>query len=259
MLSYGPSWLYWFLSILAFSFFRMGNKNFIVAQRPRLSGSMIVGVLYSGGKDSNLALLEASKYFEVACLINVYPESAESALFHYPASDMVDLQAEALELPLIRVETGDEEKEQLEALRTALRAAKEEYDIRGVVTGAVKSVYQASRFQRICDELDLWCFNPLWLIDEEKLVKRILAHGFKTLITRLAVYPFEEGFLGKFIDEEFVDYLKKIGANVSGEGGEYETLVTWMPMFKKELKILEYSKINRESEGEIIVKKAELA
>lgn len=78
------------------------------------------------------------------------------------------------------------------------------------------------------------------------------------MITRLAVYPFEERFLGKFIDKEFVKYLKRIGANVSGEGGEYETLVTWMPMFKREIRILKYSKIVRESEGEIVVERAEL-
>ena len=220
---------------------------------------MRVGVLYSGGKDSNLALLEASRYFEVSCLINVYPESSESALFHYPASELVDLQAEALDLPLIRIESGDEEEDQVEALRRALEIAGEEFGIRGVVTGAVKSVYQATRFQRVCDELGLWCFNPLWLMDEVKLVERILGYGFKALVTRLAVYPFEERFLGRFVDREFIEYLRKVGANVSGEGGEYETLVTWMPMFKRELKILKYSKIVGESEGEIVVERAELA
>ncbi|MCD6421674.1 MAG: diphthine--ammonia ligase [Thaumarchaeota archaeon] len=219
---------------------------------------MIVCVLYSGGKDSNLALLEASRFFRVACLVNIWPESSESALFHYPASDLVDLQAEALGLPIIRVESGDREEEQTRALREALRLAREEYGVEGVVTGAVKSVYQATRFQRVCDELGLWCFNPLWLMNEEKLIEKILSYGFKALITRLAVYPFEEKFLGKFIDKEFVEYLKRIGANVSGEGGEYETLVTWMPMFKREIRILKYSKIVRESEGEIMVERAEL-
>ena len=219
---------------------------------------MIVCVLYSGGKDSNLALLEASRFFRVACLVNIRPESSESALFHYPASDLVDLQAEALDLPIIRVESGDREEEQTRALREALWLAREEYGVEGVVTGAVKSVYQATRFQRVCDELGLWCFNPLWLMNEEKLIENVLSYGFKALIIRLAVYPFEEKFLGKFIDKKFVEYLRRIRANVSGEGGEYETLVTWMPMFKREIRILKYSKIVRESEGEILIERAEL-
>ena len=220
---------------------------------------MKVCVLYSGGKDSNLALLDSSKTFQVTCLVNIRPESAESALFHYPASDLVDLQAEALQLPLISVESEDDERSQIKALHEALRIAIEDYEIEGVITGAVKSVYQASRFQRVCDELGLWCFNPLWLMNEEKLIERALSQGFKMLITRLAVYPFEEKFLGKFIDKNFIDYLKKIRANVSGEGGEYETLVTWMPMFKKELRILKFSKSVRRCEGEILIERAEVA
>ena len=191
-------------------------------------------------------------------MVNIWPESSESALFHYPASDLVDLQAEALGLPIIRVESGDREEEQTRALREALWLAREEYGVEGVVTGAVKSVYQATRFQRVCDELGLWCFNPLWLMNEEKLIEKILLYGFKALITRLAVYPFEEKFLGKFIDKEFIEYLRRIGASVSGEGGEYETLVTWMPMFKRRMRILKYSKIVWESEGEIVVERAEL-
>ena len=219
---------------------------------------MKVGVLFSGGKDSSLALLKASRHFEVSCLINVHPESSESAIFHYPASDMVDLQAEALEMPLISIESGDDEEEQVEVLRIVLKLAKEEYGIGGVVTGAVKSVYQATRFQRICNELGLWCFNPLWLMDEEGIVREILSLGFKVMIIRLAAYPLEKKFLGSFLNEEFVKYLKRIRASVSGEGGEYETLVTWMPMFKKEIRIIDYAAFLRESEGELIIKRAEL-
>ena len=163
-----------------------------------------------------------------------------------------------MDLPIIRVESGDREEEQTRALREALWLAREEYGVEGVVTGAVKSVYQATRFQRVCDELGLWCFNPLWLMNEEKLIEKILSYGFRVLITRLAVYPFEEKFLGKFIDKEFIGYLRRIGASVSGEGGEYETLVTWMPMFKREIRILKYSKIVRESEGEMVVERVEL-
>ncbi len=191
-------------------------------------------------------------------MVNIRPESSESALFHYPASDLADLQAEALELPMICVESGDREEEQVRALREALELAREEYGVEGAVTGAVKSVYQATRFRRVCGELGLRCFNPLWLMDEERLMERILSCGFKALITRLAVYPFEERFLGRFVDEEFVEYLRRIGANLSGEGGEYETLVTWMPMFKREIRILKYSKIVRESEGELLIERAEL-
>lgn len=219
---------------------------------------MRVGVLYSGGKDSNLALYKASSHFKVSCLINIQPKSSESEIFHHPTANIVDLQAKALEIPIVKVKTGDREEEQIKALYNALKIAKENYGIEGVVTGAVRSVYQATRFQRACDKLDLWCFNPLWLMDEEKVVKEVISLGFKTIITRLAVYPFDAKFLGGSLDEEFVRYLKRIRANIVGEGGEYETLVTQMPLFKKEIRIIECERILGENEGEILVKRAVL-
>jgi len=217
-----------------------------------------VGVLYSGGKDSNLALYKASKHFEISCLINLRPKSSESEIFHYPTANIVDLQAKALGIPLVRVETGDREKEQVKALYGALKVAKEKYEIDGVVTGAVRSVYQATRFQRVCDRLDLWCFNPLWLMNEEKVIENALSSGFKVIVTRLAVYPFDARYLGASLGKEFTRYLEKIRANVVGEGGEYETLVTYMPLFKGEIRVVEYEKILGENEGEIVVRRAVL-
>jgi len=219
---------------------------------------MRICVLYSGGKDSNLALLESSKFFQVACLVSIQPRSSESALFHYPAVDLVALQAEALQLPLIKIDSGDDEISQLDALREALRRAVSEFGVEGVVTGAVKSVYQASRFQRVCDELGLWCFNPLWMMDEEELVRRALSSGFEILITRLAIHPLEERFIGGVIDEDFINYLRRAGASISGEGGEYETFVTWMPMFRRRIRIANSLRRIGTYEGELVIKRAEL-
>ena len=40
------------------------------------------------------------------------------------------------------------------------------FKIEGIVTGAVESVYQSSRVQKICNELKIECFNPLWQKDQ---------------------------------------------------------------------------------------------
>lgn len=215
-------------------------------------------VLYSGGKDSNLALYKASKHFEISCLVNIIPESSESMLFHFPNSELTKLQAKALEIPIIQKFCKNDEKSQLETLKEALIEAKREFEIEGVVTGAIRSTYQASRFQRICYELDLWCFNPLWLRKEEEIIREILDFDFEVIITRIAGYPFEPKFLGRKIDEEFLEYLRKTKMNIAGEGGEYETFVTWMPLFKKRIEILDGRKILREFEGEYLILKAEL-
>jgi len=220
---------------------------------------MKVGILYSGGKDSNLALYYASKDHDVRCLINITPKSSESMLFHYPNSELVKLQSEALGIPLVYGYSEDDEENQIKALRDLLIKAKSEYGIEGVVTGAVKSNYQFDRFGKVFKELGLQFIAPLWQRNEEDIIKDIIKLGFEAIITRIAIYPFEEKFLGRKINEEFLEYLKKARASLVGEGGEYETFVLYMPLFKKRIKIIEAEKrILGSYEGEYIIKKAVL-
>ena len=221
---------------------------------------MKVCVLYSGGKDSNLALLKASRVFNVVCLVTLIPRSEECYLFHYPAVDLVELQAKALELPLVKELTPDEEKGGLVALKNVLMKAKKIYGVEGVVTGAIRSIYQASRFQKICWDLDLWCFNPLWLKDEISLLREMLAEGFKVVFTRVAGYPLKKSLVGSFLDENIVRFLEKIRqyVNPSGEGGEYETFVLDMPLFKKKIELLEYEVIGSDYDATLVVKKVRL-
>ena len=61
---------------------------------------MRLGVLFSGGKDSTLALHLAAEKEEVTCLITVVSKNKESYMFHTPNIDVTALQAEALALPL---------------------------------------------------------------------------------------------------------------------------------------------------------------
>ena len=206
-------------------------------------------VLYSGGKDSNLALLKAVESgHEIACLLSLKPVSAESEVFHFPNVELTEMQAEAIGVPLISVECGDREDESLKALREGLERAKE-LGAEGVVTGAIRSTYQASRFQRICYSLDLWCFNPLWLRDEVSILREVVERGFETVIVRVA------GIDRRFLGANLKDVLRELSemkgyANPAGEGGEYETLVLDMPLFRKRIVIEEFEVVGGTGEDE---------
>ena len=72
---------------------------------------MRLGVLFSGGKDSTLALHLAAEKEEVVCLITILSKNKESFMFHTPNIDITALQAEALGLPQITKTTqGEKEK-----------------------------------------------------------------------------------------------------------------------------------------------------
>lgn len=221
---------------------------------------MNICVLYSGGKDSNLALLKAYYYFDIACLVTVFPKSEESMLFHYPNIELVSLQAEALNIPLVTNTCLDDEASNIRALTNALKKAKKIYGIEGVVTGAIRSTYQASRFQRICKNLDLWCFNPLWLRDQISLLREVLDCRFEVIFTRVAGYPLKKSILGMKLNDDLIEYFNKISnyLNPSGEGGEYETLVLDMPLFRKKLSIVEKDIVGSDYDATLIVKKAVL-
>lgn len=205
---------------------------------------MRLGALFSGGKDSCLAIYKALKFHEVRCLVSLIPKSEESRLFHYPNIWVTKFQAEAIGLPIIQVETGDSESEGILSLRKALNLAIKKFRIEGVVTGAIRSMYQASRFQRVCAKLGLWCFNPLWLMDQNELLNEIIRQGFHAIISGVFAYPLDESFLGKTIDHEVVKKIialqEKYGVNAAGEGGEIETTVLDAPFFKKRIEVMDY-------------------
>lgn len=203
---------------------------------------MNLGVLFSGGKDSTYAAwLMKKQGHDLSCLISVESENKESFMFHTPSISQVEKQAEVMEIPLIIEKTKGAKEEELEDLEEAIKEAIKEYDIKGIVTGAVKSVYQESRIKKICDNLGIWCFNPLWNKDEWKLLEELIKEGFQIIVVGVFAYPFENRWLGRKINKRFIQDIKKIYKNIqispAGEGGEFETLVLNCPLFKRKLEI----------------------
>ena len=123
---------------------------------------MRLGVLFSGGKDSLFAAYLASKTDKLACLITIISENKESYMFHTSNIHLANIQAKSLNLPLITVKTKGKKEQELKDLKKAIKQAKSKHKIEGIVTGTIASTYQSTRIQKICNRLNLHCFNPLW-------------------------------------------------------------------------------------------------
>ncbi len=224
---------------------------------------MKLGALFTGGKDSTYSIFLVSKEHEIACLLNIVSVNADSYMFHTVGSELLDMQAKALRIPLERLETEGEKEKELADLRELIKAAKEKYGIEGVVSGAIASTYQKSRVDKICAALRMRSIAPLWDMDQEKYLYALVKDGFKSVIIKVSADGLGPGWLGKTIDETSVRELAKLrdryGINLAGEGGEYESLVLDCPMFAKSLKMVGVEKIWNEKEhvGYLRIRKLE--
>lgn len=224
---------------------------------------MKVAVLFSGGKDSNYALYKASQKNEVVCLITLVSENKESYMFQTQGIDFVKVQAKALGIPIIEFKTKGVKEEELEDLQLAIESARKKYNIEGVVTGAINSAYQSSRIQKICQKLDIWCFNPLWQKNQINFLYELLENNFKIIIVGIFSYPFDKSYLGRVLDKDLIEELTRLETkfqiNPAGEGGELETFVLDSPQFKKEIKVISSQKImDSENSGVLEIEKIEL-
>jgi ABC transporter with metal-binding/Fe-S-binding domain ATP-binding protein len=223
---------------------------------------MKLGVLFSGGKDSTVALHRASQKNEIKCLITLISKNKESYMFHTPNIKITELQSEALGIPVINKETTGNPEEELKDLEEAILMAIKKFKIKGIVTGAIASVYQTQRIQKICDKLKIICINPLWKKNQELLLREIIQEEYKVIISGIFAYPLTKSWLGKLLDSQTIDRLinlnKKFGLSISGEGGEIETTVLDAPMFTKKIEITDFIVNAKNNSGVFTIKKARL-
>ncbi|MDG6257909.1 MAG: diphthine--ammonia ligase [Methanomicrobiaceae archaeon] len=223
---------------------------------------MRLGVLCSGGKDSLFACWRAMQKEEVACLITVVSRNPESYMFHTPNIRLAALQADAAGLPLVEVVTAGVEEAELDDLARAIGIAVADYDIEGVVSGAILSVYQAARIQRICHTLGLWCFNPLWHTDQQAYMEALVDAGFGVLVSGVFSEPFDERWLGRVIDRAAIDDLRTFARthriSLTGEGGELETFVFDAPFFSRRIEVVDAAVSYRNFRGTYRIRNARL-
>lgn len=228
------------------------------------SHNVKLGVLFSSGKDSTAsAYIMKQQNYELTCLIHIKSENPDSYMFQTAGTELVEMQAEAMNLPIIIQKTKGEKESELKDLEQAFVEAKKKYQIEGIVSGALFSTYQRDRIEKICDKLGLKIFSPLWHKPQDKHLQDLLDKGFEIILTAVAAEGLDKSWLNKRITEKELTQLKKLheklGLNIGGEGGEYESLVLDSPLFKQKI-VLEKTEIIEEDKNRahLVIKKAKL-
>jgi len=218
-----------------------------------------VAALVTSGKDSALALYRAIKRgYEVVYLVTMIPQRPDSWMFHYPNIHLVDLFADAVDIPLVKAETAGVKEVEVEDLKKLLATL----DVDAVVSGAISSQYQKKRIDKVCSELGLKSIAPLWHQDPGKLLEELVKLKMETIIVGVYAHGFSPDWLGRKIDSttisDLVEVNKKYQVSLVGEGGEYESLVLDAPFFKKKMQLIETEKVWEGQSGYLLVKRAAL-
>ena len=205
--------------------------------------------LFSGGKDSSLALYRAlERDLPVDRLLTVHPPR-DSYMYHVPATDLAGLAAESIGLPLeelelaaqapgtdsttapVQADTRPDDPDsfstdqpttpdsttrgdaEVEPLRERLAALDTELagGLAGIVAGAVESEFQTSRLERVAAALEIDCFAPLWRADPETLAEELLEAGFEIVVVQVAAGGLDESWLGRTLDRAAFDELAELG------------------------------------------------
>ena len=210
---------------------------------------MNLAALFSGGKDSTFAIYAAQKMgHNVNCLLTILTNSEESHLLHHPNISQTTLQAKAMKIPQILMQSkSDNTTQELESLKEGLLQAKQHHHIDGVVHGGILSEFQRARFEGVTKELGLEIVTPIWRKDQKQYMRELLDSGFEFIITAVSADGLDESWLGKKITKQDLDVLmeksEKHRFNLSFEGGEAETFVINCPLFSGTIEITKSEKL----------------
>lgn len=224
---------------------------------------MNVAVLFSGGKDSTMALYNALDNGEnVSYLLSMKSSNDESYMFHVPNIHLTEMLSQALEIPIIVADTKGVKEEELQDLKREFQKLKD-LGVEAIYTGALYSTYQKSRIEKLGKETGLKVISPYWHVDELEYMREIVDLGFEVIVSGVFAEGLDQSWLGRRIDEKAIEELvvlsEKYYVNIAFEGGEAETLVVDGPIFKKRIDILEAQMKWNGDNGVYVIENAELS
>ena len=201
---------------------------------------------WSGGKDSCLACYRAMQQgYDVRLLLNFVSRESKRGCFHGIEGRLLKFQADLIGIPLEQREVSPDMlkyEEEFKAAVTELRGK----DIGSMVFGDIYLLEHESWIERVCGDLNINALEPLWDNSPENIIDEFLKAGFKAIIVSCKADIMGKEFLGRYIDRELVEELKKKDICPCGEKGEFHTLVVDGPIFKKPIEILEAEPIIKE-------------
>jgi uncharacterized protein (TIGR00290 family) len=194
-------------------------------------------VLWSGGKDSALALYEILKSgrYEILELLTTVTKDYDKVSIHEVRRVLLEQQANALGFPLEKtfISKGASDAEYEKELMKALKRHRDN-GFFSVVFGDIFLEDIRKYRERILAKAGMNCVFPLWKKDTKKLARTFINRGFKAVITSVDSHVLGKDFAGREYDEKFLSELP-FNVDPCGENGEFHTFVYNGPIFCKKV------------------------
>ena len=224
--------------------------------------------------------------WDVECIVSVGIQSEDSMMFQTNGVSLAALQSTAMKVPWLPVVSDGEEELEISDLEQALsgntdseRCFKKMWQedwlrpeelvlhegtlvVDALVVGALRSDYQKTRIDRMCERLGIISFCPLWHHDSYLHMQSLIEHGFEVMFVSVSADGLNEEWLGRMLDEGSLLELKRLSEehrfNIDGEGGEFETIVLSSPCMDRQIECVTES-LWEGTRGSISIHEARLA
>ncbi|GAA4757450.1 diphthine--ammonia ligase [Flavobacterium hankyongi] len=167
---------------------------------------------------------------------------------HGVRAELLEKQAESLNLPFYKMEIP--EMPSMETYEEVMRNTLNNFKDQGVTHSIFGDIFLEDLRKYREEKLENIGFTgvfPLWKINTTDLIHKFLDLGFKTIVTCVNERYLNQSFVGRIIDEQFINDLPD-NVDVCGENGEFHTFTFDGPIFSKPI---EFKK------GEIVHRKYE--
>lgn len=188
-------------------------------------------VLWSGGKDSALALYEVAAEYDIAGLVTTVTSGYDRISMHGVRTSLLEHQAVALGYPLEQVHIPP--KCRNEEYEDCMRAALARWRATGVAHVICGDIFledvRRYREERLLRDGLMGVF-PLWQRDSWELAHRFLHLGFRAVLCCVDTHILDGSFAGRLYDKTLLADLPAM-ADPCGENGEFHTFVFDGPNF----------------------------
>jgi uncharacterized protein (TIGR00290 family) len=190
---------------------------------------------WSGGKDACLALHRAIRQWgPPAALVNVLSEDGEHSHSHGLPRRVLEAQADAVGAPIV---FGRASWVQYEAVFVEILQSLSAEGITHCVFGDIDLQVHRDWEEMVCARAEMRAELPIWHEEHEALVSEFLCLGYAATLVTIDLDRVPERFLGRALSPDTCARLTKLGIDVSGEGGEFHTVVTNGPVFSRPVSI----------------------